>query len=139
MKGLSTLIKLHQRNLDALRREMVKIEEQKEQLIALVTKLQEDLIKEQEAAMSKPEMSAYLVGYAERVRERQLEISTEVAQLELQLQHISGRIAEEFGELKKFELTKEAQEKAEEELQNRREQQEMDEIGLRRYSRSEEE
>lgn len=138
MKGLDTLIRLHQRELDRLRRELVQLETQKDKLITLAQKVQQEWIREQELAMDKPEMAAYMAGYTERVRKRQLEIAKEVAMTEVRITACRASIAESFGELKKYEVARDNERQRIAETQKRKEQQGFDELSLQRFTRRKE-
>lgn len=138
MKGIDTLIKMHQRELDNYRREQVRVEEEKEALIAKAIKLQEDLIAEHELSVQSPEMGGYFAKYKEKVQNQQTEIAYKVAELEQQLMFLASKIAESFGELKKYELTKEARLKEEAERQKQNEQKQLDEVGSQQWQRKRE-
>lgn len=140
MQGIETLIKMHQRELDALRREMVQQEEQKEQLIQLATKLFEELMRERELASENPVgMAQYMAGYEKRMQQRQLGIAQEVIQIDMEIQRLSAAIAERFGELKKYEITRDNRLAREQAAEAGREQATMDEVGLQQFSRREDE
>lgn len=136
MAGIDTLIKLHRRELDALRRDLVRKEEEREQLIQLAARLHEELMRERELAVEDPITSAqYLAGFEKRIQKRQLDIAKEVIRIDGELLQLSAAIAERFGELKKYEITREnrlAREKAEEDS---RDQKMMDELGLQQFTR----
>ncbi|MCH2546616.1 MAG: hypothetical protein MK052_03255 [Alphaproteobacteria bacterium] len=135
MKGLDTLIKVHQRKLDELRRQMVQLEEQREQLIATAGKLHNELMQERELAAQNPSMAAYMGDFEKRVQARQLEIAKEVVQLDIRLQQLSGAIAESFGEMKKYEITRDNEKERARIIADRKEQSMLDEVGLQQFMR----
>lgn len=135
MKGIDTLIKMHQRELDTLRREMVKLEEQKQQLIDMATKLQNELMAERQLAAEQPTMAAYMGDFEKRVQKRQVEIAKEVIDLNSRMAHLSGAIAESFGELKKYEITRDNEQAREKARADAREQETLDEVGIQQFAR----
>jgi flagellar export protein FliJ len=135
MKGINTLIKLHQRELDALRRQLVQLEEQKEQLIQLAGKLHRELMNERELAVKDPTMAAYMGDFEKRIKNRQLEIAKEVIQIDQRSSQLAAAIAESFGELKKYEITRDNEHEREQAKANQREQEMLDEIGMQQFSR----
>lgn len=132
-KGLKTLIKMQQRALDELKREQVRLEEQKEQLLAVVTKLQSQMLHERELASQQPDLMASFVSYADRVKKRQQEILKEVMVIDHSIAAVTDKITECFSELKKYEIAKEMADQREVAKQAKREQQELDEIGARKH------
>ena len=106
MKGIDTLIKLHKRELDELRRRIGVFENQKQQLVNLSHKLAEELKKEIEEAGKRPEMGQFFGGFAKRIKTRQENIATEIAALDKKIDALTDEAREAFGELKKFELAK---------------------------------
>lgn len=135
MKGLDTLIKLQKRALDDLRRQLVSLENQKEQLIQLSVKLQNDLMKEREVAAQMVHMGQYLADFTKKTQARQLEIAKEVIKLDSEMLQLGAAIAESFGELKKYEIAKEKQLERAAEKQKRTENQMLDEMGLQQFVR----
>jgi flagellar export protein FliJ len=128
MKGLATLIKLHKRTLDELRRSMASLENQKEQLLLLSRTLQEELKKEMELAAKTPEMRGFFGDFAKRMRVRQEKIAAEIKELDKQMDKLRGEIAEAFSELKKYEIAEENARLRAAEAASRKETIELDEI-----------
>lgn len=137
MQGIHTLIKLHRRELDSLRRELVRKEEQKQQLIELATQLHRELLQERELAAENPLMSGFMADFEKRMQKRQLGIAQEVIQLDAQLAELSAAIADRFGELKKYEITRDNRIASEKAAADSREQAMLDEVGLQRFTRQE--
>lgn len=135
MKELLTLIRLHQNELDELRRQLVSLEEQREKLIQLATRIHEELLHEREAAMSQPQMGAYLVDYEKRVKERQTEIAKETVRLDQQIDQLSAAISESFSELKKYEIVRDQRMEAERLKRAKQDQAALDEAGANQFGR----
>lgn len=135
MKGIHTLITLHQRELDGLRRQHVQLEEQKEKLIQLAAKLHNELMKERELAVKDPTMAAYMGDFEKRIKNRQMEIAKEVIQLDQRIAQLLAAITESFGELKKYEITRDNALEREKAKVDQQEQEMLDEVGIQQFSR----
>lgn len=107
MKGLDTLIKLHRRTLDELRKQIAVLENQKAQLIAASQKLDQELKDEMQAAGKQPELSGFFGGFAKRIRLRQQKIAQEIKELDKKLATLADAAQAAFGEVKKFEIARE--------------------------------
>ena len=135
MKGLATLIKLHKRTLDELRRRMVTLENQKGELEQMSRVLAEELKSEMELATKTAEMRSFFGDFAKRMKVRQDEIFEEISALDKQIERLLIEISEAFSELKKYEIAlANAKLRAQEEL-NRKETVAMDEIASQQFMR----
>jgi flagellar protein FliJ len=139
MKGLATLIKLHKRALDELRRKMTSLESQKIQLQKLSGKLAEDVKTEMHLAGQQPEMGNFFGDYAKRMKMRQQEIAGEIKSLDKQMDTLGNEIAEAFTELKKFEIAQENDRRRKLEIEKQKETLAMDEIAGQQFQRRKEE
>lgn len=139
MKGMKTLIKMQQKDLDELRREQTTHEEQREQLVSLLTRLENEMNEERALSEGRPEMGKYLEDYGQRVKERQMAIVQEVVQINMRLEQLGELISTAFGELKKYEITKDNFDKRVQAAVDRREQIMLDEVGLRQFTRKDNE
>ena len=104
MKTLNTLIRLHKRNLDELRRSMVALESQKDQLIQTIEASQRELEREVDLAKNTPEMSSFFGEFAKRIKNRQEKIHKEIQAIDKKITELNNKMAQEFTELKKFEI-----------------------------------
>jgi len=138
MKGLSTLIKLHKRKLDELRREMVTLENQKSQLQKSSANLRQELENEMQMAKKQAEMSSFFGGFAKRIQKRQDEIAEEIRSLDKKMAKLNAEITEAYGELKKFEIAQENAQRRADEEDRRKETILMDEIAGQQHQRKEE-
>lgn len=135
MKTLDTLIRLHKRKLDELRRNMVALENQKAQLQQAVVKLQQELEAEVKLAGKQPEMANFFGEFAKRIKNRQENLRQEIAALDVKINNLNKEIFEAFADLKKYEVAKEnAKFRAREEA-NRKETIMLDEIAAQQYQR----
>jgi flagellar protein FliJ len=135
MKGIDTLIKMHQRDLDGLRRRQVQLQDQREGLIQLATRLHEELMEERRLASENPATAAYMGDFEKKMKKRQIDIAKEVVQLDQQLAQLAAAIAESFGELKKYEITRDAEAERERARLDQQEQKALDEMGIQQFSR----
>lgn len=107
MKGLDTLIKLHRRTLDELRKQIAVLENQKAQLLLASQKLEQELKDEMQAASAQVEMSGFFGGFAKRIRTRQAKIAQEIKELDKKLATLADAAQAAYGEVKKFEIARE--------------------------------
>lgn len=138
MKGLATLIKLHKRTLDGLRRQMGALEGQKAALLKLSAKLYQDLEDEMRLAGSQPEMAHFFGDFAQRMKKKQEDIATEVKKLDQQMAKLTDKIAIEFSELKKYEIALDNAKKRKQEEEKRRETILLDEMASQQHRRKQE-
>lgn len=137
MKSLNTLIKIKQRELDALRRQLVEQEQALDILIKESKRLAEELERERDMAAQMPEMSIFYGKFAEGIEEKQEEIRKKSREINRVIRQIQEQITAAFTELKRFEITKENRLAAEEEEKNKQEQARLDEIGIQQFIRKE--
>lgn len=130
MKGLATLIKLKKRALDELRRQMVALENQKQQFIELSEHLEKELKREILLLKTAPEMSVYFGNFSKRMKQRQETVTQEIKKLDKRIQKLSEEISEAFSELKKFEIAKENAEKRAAKEWQRKEMIRLDEVAI---------
>jgi flagellar protein FliJ len=128
MKGIDTLIKLHKRTLDELRKQIGALENQKQKLIQLSKKLDDDLRSEMKVAAETPEMGRFYTGFSKRIQERQKEIGAEVRKIDNAISALTDEAREAFGEVKKFEIVRANAEKRGQKEAARKETIALDEI-----------
>jgi len=135
MKGIDTLIKLHKSTLDELRKRIGVLENQKQQLIELSKKLDDDLKNEMKIAAQRPEMGQFFAGFSKRIQERQKGIVGEVKKLDQQIVKLTDEAREAFGEVKKFEIAKANIEKRKQKEIARKETAALDEVASNQHQR----
>jgi hypothetical protein len=136
LKTLTTLIKLHKRRVEVLRREMIALEEERRQLHVLTGKLQQEQKQEAALATADSKLSGFFGAYSVRIKARLASIAQEIKRLDTAIEAKVNAIRDEFGEQKKFEI---AQENAKKRLAAEvlhRQQQRFDEIGVQQYLKS---
>jgi hypothetical protein len=136
LKTLNTLIKLHKRRIEIMRREMIAMEEERRQLRELAENLREEHAKEMRLSAEEPKMAGFFGAYAKRVKERQEAIAKEIQRLDSNIEAKADSIREEFSEQKKYEIAREHTKKRLAEEARHRQQQRFDEIGAQQYLRA---
>lgn len=135
MKSMHTLLRVKQRELDALKRAQGVLEKHREEMYQVVDQLMTRLRDELKAAEKMPEMAHFFGDFSAHIKKRQDQIHAQIRKLEVELEKITTQIREIFSEMKKYELALKAFEKREADKVKRREQQFMDEVGIRGYIR----
>ncbi len=133
MKGLLTLIKLRRRELDQLRRQMGVLQEERARHIARSLALTEQLKKEIESAANQPEMAMFFGNFSDHIAAQQDEIREEVHRVDRRIIQLTAKITEAFGDLKKFEITRDNIKAREAEEARRKEQILLDEIAAQQH------
>lgn len=135
MKSLKTLIRVKQRELDALKRQQVILEKRREELYHMIVTLGDRLVQEMKMAKELPEMAQFFGDFSAGIKKRQDQTYIQIRKLDKEIDKIAEQLAEKFSDLKKFELAFAAWQKRENEKTRKREQAEMDEVGIRGYFR----
>ena len=136
MKTLRTLSKLHKRRLDALRQAISDLEQQKEQLVVALQRLAQEMQCEVDLASKQVGMSRFFGDYAKRIQTRQAHINLEIKTLTASMDLLREKMAEEFGEMKKYDITRDNRLKKKTEEENRKERERLDEVALQGFSRA---
>ena len=137
MHPLATLIRLRKRDLDELRRQQAELETRRDQILSAMERLRDELLHEIQTAGELAGMGGFFGNFSEAIKKRQEKLIEEVKRVELRIQQFAERIRIDYGELKKFELSYERILERERAEAARREQKELDEIGLRNHGRKE--
>ena len=133
MKGLPTLIRLHQWQLDQKRKELAALERLKTDFVAQLDRLQQDLIAEQQvAAGDEIGMFAY-ASYAIGVAARRETLNESIEGVEEQIITKRAEITAAFHELKRYEIAQREVERRREAELARLEQINLDEVALNMY------
>ncbi len=135
MKSIRTLLRVKQREMDALKRQQGVLEGQREEICKIIDGLGNQLRSELKAAQTMPEMAHFFGDYSATIKQRQEMMHGHLRRVEVELEKLSLQLRERFSEMKKYELAIAAWEKRQKDALTRREQQEMDEIAIRGYVR----
>ena len=132
---MHTLLRVKQREMDALKRQQGTLENQREELIKIIDALQNQLLGELKAAQEMPEMAHFFGDYSATIKQRQEMMHGHVRRVDVELDKLALQIRERFSEMKKYELALAAHEKRQRLAAARKAQAEMDEVGIRGYIR----
>lgn len=135
MKGLRTLIRLHKQDLDELRREMAALEGRRAALIDRRKMLDRELAEEQRFVAETPNMAFAYGAYAQRVIAERADIAERKQALEDDIAALGERVAEAYAELKKYEIAMSQRLRRQRAEAARREQRDLDELGLDMHRR----
>jgi len=135
MKSMKTLLRVKQREIDALKRAQGMMEQHRETMHQALDTLQMTLVKELKTAEAMPDMAQFFGDFSAHIRKRQDDIHVQLRKLEMELDKLAAQIRERFSEMKKYELALAAHEKREKEKASKREQAAMDDMGIRGYIR----
>lgn len=135
MKSLNTLIRVKQRELDALKRQQVILEKRRDELYHMIVTLGDRLVQEMKMAKELPEMAQFFGDFSANIKKRQDQTYIQIRKLDKEIDKLAEQLAEKFSDLKKYELALAAWQKRENEKTRKREQAEMDELGIRGYLR----
>ncbi|MGE0755125.1 MAG: hypothetical protein AB7L92_08210 [Alphaproteobacteria bacterium] len=135
MKSLKTLIKIHQHELDELRRIMVTLEGERNKLEAAVARLQQELLEEAEKAQKSPELARYYGDFARRIRQRQQQLREESRKIQKKIEDLREKISAAFSEVKKYEIALQNTLRREKEEQERKETIAMSELAIGQHLR----
>jgi len=135
MKGLPTLIRVHQWELEEKRRHLSELEGMRDEFIRELQRLEESLLENQKVAAYSPEVASTYGHYANQVIERRAVINQSIMESQFAVDEAHDVVHAAFQEVKKYET---AQERIEARLlkeENQREQVELDELGLNMFRR----
>jgi hypothetical protein len=135
MKSIRTLLRVKQREMDALKRQQSLLEEQRDEVLRILDRLSEQLVTELKAAQAMPELAHFFGDFSTTIKKRQELMHVHLRKVETELDKLNDLLRERFSEIKKYELTLAAWEKRQKDAADRRAQQEMDEIAIRGYVR----
>lgn len=135
MSGLDQLMRLQKWTLDEKRRQALDLESLIEKLETDIGLLDEEIVREVEAAQASIELQRALPAYRKIMQERRERLEHSIANLRVELARIQEEIAEAFSDVKKTEQTIESRKQRQRQLERRREQIVADDIGLELHRR----
>ncbi len=135
-KNLQNLIHIHEWEVDEKRRKLGELLRLLDNLEAQAMALEDELVREQEIARQSPGEAGFQYGsYAETVIDRRERIRQSIEQMEQSINAAREELREAYVELKKYEVAQEARERRATLERNRREQAELDEVGIQGFVR----
>ena len=130
-KGVTTLIRISELTVDESRRELGKRLKELDDLEAATDRLEKEVINEQRTAAAQPETVGFLYGvYADTVIHRREQFQLAIESKEQEVSVAREALSDAYYELKKYEVFYENQQRAEAEEKARKDQIELDELGL---------
>lgn len=135
MKTVSTLIRLAKLEVDNRRRLLADLLEQDAAFDRAIDRLDGEVAAERQKARESPEYGGGFAAYARHAANRRKALIDRKAALAADIDAARDRLAEAFEEQKKYEITAERQDEEEAAEENKREQQDLDELGLQTHAR----
>lgn len=135
MSGLDQLMRLQKWTLDEKRRQALDLESLIDKFETDIRLLDEEVIREVDAAQQSIELQRALPGYRKMMQERRERLEQSIANLRVELVRMQDEIAEAFSELKKTEQTIQSRKQRQRQQERRREQIVSDDIGLELHRR----
>jgi chromosome segregation ATPase len=135
MSGLDQLMRLQKWTLDEKRRQALDLESLIDKFETDIRLLDEEVIREIDAAQQSIELQRTLPAYRKMMQERRERLEQSIDNLRVELARIQDEIAEAFSELKKTEQTIQSRKQRQRQQERRREQIVSDDIGLELHRR----
>lgn len=131
MNGLENLVRLKRWKLDEQRRVLADLEALEEKLRNDLERLEEEIAREKNAANTDEEGSRIFPFYAANALKRRERLWESLNKVSAETLQARDGLAEAFEEVKRYEQTLENMAQRRKESRGKREQKDMDEIGLR--------
>lgn len=139
MANLDPLIRVRKHALEQKQKFLAELYRQAEQLHAQKHTLLTTLAAEQEKLKDMDvQMLSYFGPYSQAVHERVDDIDESIKKLDARIVVARDDMRESFAELKKIEITQKVREETEEKEANKKENQELDAMGIEAFRRKEE-
>lgn len=133
MKGLPTLIRVHQWRLEEKRKIYSELEGLRDAFVREIAELEAQLLRDQKAASYSPEIAQTYGSYAFAVIERRNILNQSIAEADEKVAEASIEVHEAFQEVKRYETALERLQERLRKEEERRDQIEQDEIGLNMF------
>lgn len=133
MKSIGIIIKMHTRELDEMRVNVVKCEEERSQLISYYNKMEDDLELEHILASNNYELGETFTNYRHTIRDRQKIIAKSCKDLDKRIATLKENIAAKFTEIKKYEILLANQQNEERKRQDAAETRRLDEVAINNH------
>jgi len=135
MQDLKPLIRMHKLRADDQRRVIAELRAAHERLLARRTALEEELVRERQAAAASLEAAVTFQAYLKQLGLRRDQLETQIRSMAAQLAQAEDALTAMFQELKRFELAQEERDRLKKQARTRRENQMFDEIASVRHQR----
>jgi sugar-specific transcriptional regulator TrmB len=104
MKSLKSLVRMQKMTLDEKRRELVRLQEEAEQLRGALEKLEQEILAEQETARNDFEASFAYANYHKRAMQHRSRLQQAIRAADHSVEIASDAMREAFQELKRYEI-----------------------------------
>jgi len=135
-KGMAGMIRLHKWQLDEKRRNLVELENMRDDLHQKLQNLRAELASEQKKVAESQVVSITYAGYAQQVMSRRENIENSLTEIDVSIEDMKDQVAEAFKELKKYEIVEQREREREITERNLRQQNELDELAINMHRRS---
>jgi len=136
MKGLPTLIRVRQWELEEKRRKLADLEGLAAQLDEAIQRLDDEVKMEQGIAQSSLEVNFAYAPYAQAAIERRRTLLASLDDVKQQIEAAHEEVTMAYQELKKYEVAQDNRRRRTRAEANRREQIVLDEIGIEGFRRT---
>ena len=137
-KTLDTLVRISRFDVDEKQRELQALLAREDAIKADIRSLDEEMRREADFSREHGEGSGSDYGrYIIRIREKRAALTEKLADLQPEIEAARDRLADAFAEQKKYEIARDNREAEARAEEDRREDQEMDELGLNGYRKRE--
>ncbi len=135
MKSIDLMIQVNKSILEEKRRDLALVINEEEVIENKINKLEIELKREQLYSKRNLEIKLYLESFAREVRRKTKLLNNDLSKLRLILEKLREQVSRAYVELRKFEITKENQQKKEIIESERLERIELDEISINMHRR----
>ena len=135
MAGMATLIRVQKWKLDEKRRIISDMENLLASFFAQLEKLNTEQVREQEIATKDMDAGYLYASYAEATKKRRENILISISDTEQRIEVAREEMADVFQELKKYEISEETRIRRLKELEEKRQQEEMDGFSIEMHRR----
>lgn len=130
MRGLDSLIRLHEWKLEEKRRKVADLERLAQRLHGQIAGLEQEMRAEQQVAAQDPMVNGSYGNYAVNLIRRRETLAKSLAEVEAEMANALDEVAAAFREFKKFDLIRARNQARAEYHEKRRQQADLDEAGL---------
>lgn len=130
-KSVATLIRINELTVDERRRELGEYLIELDDLEAALNRLEKEVVHEQRIAATQPQSAGFLYGaYADSVIHRREQFQLTIASKQQEITVARDALSDAYRELKKYEVIYQNQQSKEAEEQARKDQVDLDDLGL---------
>ncbi len=133
MKHYKILIKLKQKEIDGLTKQIGNLRQQRSILEQVIEHLQQELNQEVLTAIGLLQLGVFFGDYSESNKQKRMEVLEKISVIDQNINVITDKMMLIYGEKKKFEIAMERQVKNIAYIASMKEQQFLDELAITRY------